>query len=340
MLTLHCLNDGQPLRLIPESHFKCDFCGAIYEILRGIPRFVSHIPDEGQQQVQRGFQYKWTRDEWGFKPEHRTLMRDFFNSRFGFSDDAALASVFRNKTVLHAGIGSGQTEQYYLSEASEVWGIDISESVDACKRNWAKYYPENAHKLQLLQADLMNMPFEDNAFDVVLSDGVFHHTPDTFEALKATSRKVQIGGLVIFYVYRKKAPIREFVDDYIREEVSKLSPEEAWKRLEPITHLARSLSELAVTVNVSREIPLLGIPEGDFDLQRFLYWNVLKLYWNEALSFDENNHVNFDWYYPRYAWRQTPEQVSSWLLRIGLRAIHFNVSQSGISVIAQKECES
>ncbi len=339
MMNLHCLHDRHLLTLIPESHFECGKCGATYEIIKGIPRFIFDIQDERLEQVQKGFQYKWTRDEWGFKPEHRTLMESFFRERFGFSNDEALAAVFSNKMVLHVGIGSGQTEQHYLHETARVWGIDISESVDACQRNWEKYYPEKSHKLRLLQADLMNMPFDDSAFDVVLSDGVFHHTPNTFEALKAASQKVKKDGLIIFYVYRKKSPIREFVDDYIRDKISKFQPEEAWKKLEPLTHFARNLARMDITVTVPLEIDLLEIPKGDFDLQRFLYWHVLKLYWNEALSFDENNHVNFDWYYPRYAWRQTPEEVSSWLHRIGFRAIHFDVSESGISVIAKKECQ-
>jgi len=87
---------------------------------------------------------------------------------------------------------------------------------------------------------------------------------------------------------------------------------------------------------VPENIELLGMAKGRQDLQRWLYWNVMKFYWNEAFSFDENNHVNFDWYYPFYAWRSTQEDVQDWLDQLNLTAEWFQVGDSGISVIARK----
>ena len=215
-----------------------------------------------------------------------------------------------------------------------MWGIDVSESVAACRRNWDRYHPDQAWKLKLAQADLMQMPFSDESFDIVLSDGVLHHTPDTFQALSAIVGKVKKSGLVVFYVYRKKAPIREFVDDHVREKLSQLSPEDAWRELEPLTKLARELADAHITIKIPASFAILGFEEGNYDLQRWLYWNCMKFYWNDALSLDENNHVNFDWYYPKYAWRHTPEEVRGWLDTLGLTVSRFYVDEAGISVIA------
>ena len=55
------------------------------------------------------------------------------------------------------------------------------------------------------------------------------------------------------------------------------------------------------------------VKKGTYDLQRFMYYNMFKCYWNSKLSFDDNVHVNFDWYHPRYSHRHTPEQVQGWL---------------------------
>ena len=67
-----------------------------------------------------------------------------------------------------------------------------------------------------------------------------------------------------------------------------------------------------------------------------MYWNVLKFYWNDSFSFDENNHINYDWYYPKYAWRHTPEEVTDWMKKLSLDKKVLNVTESGICVIAKK----
>jgi SAM-dependent methyltransferase len=319
-----------------EGDLSCTKCGARYAIRGGIPRFVGRADDRYLSQVKDAFSFKWTRDAWGFAPEHREVMLRFFCDRFGFAGAAEIAAFFRGKTVLHAGIGNGQEEQHYLHHCREVWGADISESVDRCQRNWREHHPALADRLRLCQADLMALPFADGSFDLVLSDGVLHHTPDTRAALTAIVRKVRDGGHVMFYVYKKKGPIREFVDDYVRGQISALPPAEAWKALEPLTALARDLSRQHLTIEVPENIELLGMAKGRQDLQRWLYWNVMKFYWNEAFSFDENNHVNFDWYYPFYAWRSTQEDVQDWLDQLNLTAEWFQVGDSGISVIARK----
>ena len=67
------------------------------------------------------------------------------------------------------------------------------------------------------------------------------------------------GGELMFYVYRRKAPIREFTDDYVRERIAGLSPDEAWEALRPLTRLGQALAELEIEVEVPEDVPLLGI---------------------------------------------------------------------------------
>jgi hypothetical protein len=87
-------------------------------------------------------------------------------------------------------------------------------------------------------------------------------------------------------------------------------------------------------VDVPDDVELLGIRAGRHDVQRLVYYTLFKCYWNERLSFDENVHVNFDWYYPRFAWRHDPEQVRGWLAELGLTPVWERVEESGITVRA------
>ena len=102
------------------------------------------------------------------------------------------------------------------------------------------------------------------------------------------------------------------------------------------TKLGQALADLHVEVDVPENITYLGIKAGRYDVQRLIYWHFAKLYWNEALSFEENNHVNFDWYHPRYAHRHTKDEVRRWCAEAELSIKHFDAQESGYTVWAIK----
>ena len=140
----------------------------------------------------------------------------------------------------------------------------------------------------------------------------------------------------MFYVYRKKGPIREFTDDHIREQLQSLSPEEGWKAMEPLSKLGRLLGELDIEVEVEEAIDLLEIPAGKINLQRLFYWHFCKAFYRPEMSLDEMNHINYDWYAPKNAHRQTQEEVESWCGDLGLKVKHLFTEEAGITVVAEK----
>jgi len=115
-----------------------------------------------------------------------------------------------------------------------------------------------------------------------------------------------------------------------------MSPDEAWRAMEPLTQLGISLGELNVEIDVPRPIELLGIPAGRTSVQRLFYWHVAKAFFHPELTFDEMNHINFDWYAPANAHRQTSEEVRRWCSEAGLEVEHEVLEDAGITVIARK----
>jgi SAM-dependent methyltransferase len=194
----------------------------------------------------------------------------------------------------------------------------------------------SAPRTSFVQADVMHLPFRAGSFDTVFSEGVLHHTPSTRDALREVLSVLRPGGQALFYVYRRKGPVRELADDHLRDVIAPLDPEAAWDQLRPLTKLARALSELRVEVDVPEDVALLGIAAGRYDVQRLVYWHFAKLFWNDELSFEENVHVNFDWYHPRYAHRQSEEEVLAWCREERLTVDHLDVQESGITVRATK----
>jgi SAM-dependent methyltransferase len=303
--------------------------GRRFPVVRGIPRFVESR-DRGQAQTADSFGYKWTRQPaWGAR-ESDDVIWGMWRGMFGFGPET-LRELMTGKTVLDAGCGSGVALRLFAPWPEAIAAVDISEAIDACQQQLSGRGP-----ITFVQADLNELPFPDASFDVVWSSGVLHHTPDTFAALRAVARHARVGGRVAFYVYVKKAPIREFVDDHIRGEISGLPPEQAWRRMEALTALGRSLAAITQPLVIDADVPELEIKAGTYDLQRFTYYNLFKCFWNDSLSFDENVNVNFDWYHPAYAHRQTPEQVRGWLSELHLDAEFFNIGESGITVIARR----
>jgi len=137
-------------------------------------------------------------------------------------------------------------------------------------------------------------------------------------------------------VYRKKGPIREFTDDYVRARVRELEPAAAWDALRPLSKLGRALGELDVEIDVPEDIDLLDIPAGRTSIQRLFYWHVMKAFYDPHLDLEELNHINYDWYAPANAHRQSPEEVRSWCEE-GKLEIEREITQpAGITVIARK----
>jgi SAM-dependent methyltransferase len=336
---------GSPLRIADVEPTRDEIedgsltapTGETYPIRRGIPRFVL-TEDAGQRQTSDSFGFKWKRQDSYDSESFRNANRDWLVHRYGFSSCSEMRDFFaRHPLTLDAGCGSAFSASLWMTpdwqhQTGAQWvGSDISEAVDVARQRLSA-----CSGTSFIQADVLQMPFAPATFDVVFSEGVMHHTPSTRTALQRLACLVKPGGHMLFYVYRKKAPIREFTDDHVRQAISALPPEQAWEILRPLTRLGQALADLKVEVTVPEDVPLLGIKAGTFDIQRFIYWNIAKVYWRDEFTFDENHHVNFDWYHPQYAHRHTPEEILQWCQEEQLHVEHLDVQESGITVCAAK----
>ena len=303
-----------------------------YSVREGIPRFATP-GSAGQDQTRESFGYKWT-NRAGFGSDGmQEKVSSWILERYGFASGDAMRDYFsRRERILDAGCGAGLATSTWLTpgwqrDGGELVAVDISAAIDTARERLG-----GIEGTSFVQADILALPFPAASFDLVFSEGVLHHTPSTERAFKALTRLLRPGGEIMIYVYRRKAPTREFVDDFVRERIADLPPEEAWNLLRPLTRLGQALAELDATVEVPEDVELLGIPKGVYDVQRLVYWHFAKLFWNEALTFEENTHVNFDWYHPRFAHRHTEDEVRGWFADCGLEIIRLDVQEAGFTV--------
>jgi SAM-dependent methyltransferase len=220
---------------------------------------------------------------------------------------------------------------YARNTRANIYGLDISYGVRTAYKDLG-----TTPNLNFVQGDLTRLPFAEGFFDFIACDQVIHHTPSTRESLRHLLTRLASGGHINFYVYKKKGPVREFCDDHIRAQTVRMSPDECLKVSEAITKFGKMMSDLKLTIDVPEDIPLLGIKAGKQDLQRFIYWNVFKCYWNDTMDWDSNVITNFDWYHPLHAHRHSQDEVETWCKEERLSIEHMDVQESGISVRARK----
>jgi SAM-dependent methyltransferase len=263
-------------------------------------------------------------------------MRDWLVERYGDLVKAAwLAEHGEHPLLIDAGCGAGMSALELLGPVIpqlRYLGVDVSEAVDVARQRFLERGLEGG----FLQADITDLPLPEGSVDLIFSEGALHHTNSTERGLKSLARLLKPGGRFMFYVYRKKGPLREFTDDYIRDRLQTMRPDEAWQVMEPLTRLGIALGELNAEIEIPEAIDLLGIPAGRINVQRLFYWHVGKIFYRPDLTLDEMNHINYDWYAPANAHRQTPQQVRSWCDEAGLAVEREVVEEAGITVIARR----
>jgi SAM-dependent methyltransferase len=106
--------------------------------------------------------------------------------------------------VLEAGCGTGQLTNFLgLSWRRRVFGGDVcGNSLLLANAFRERYRIANA---AFLQMNLFRPPFRDNSLDVLISNGVLHHTGDARLGFETLLRKVKPGGLVLIGLYNSYA---------------------------------------------------------------------------------------------------------------------------------------
>ena len=322
---------GEPLRL--EGEELVSSAGGHYAIRDGIPRLADPAAS-GQQDTFDTFSWKWAHVSPEEIDQRVAAQHAWYDERYGFDGDGALAAVLASRArILDAGTGLGGDAARFarLAPHAEVAAIDLSDAIDVAARRFGG--PPNLH---YLQADIMHLPFAAGTFDFISAEQVIHHTPDAARAFAELAARLAPGGLLAAYLYRVKAPLRELADDWIRERATTMEPEQAMELGRDLAELGRELQRAGGTVRLERGVPLLGIEPGDHDVQRLVYWTLLKCFWNDDFSPNLNALVNYDWYAPRFASRHTPGEVREWCARCRLDIDRIDVGEAAISVLARR----
>lgn len=108
----------------------------------------------------------------------------------------------KNGSVLEIGCGTGQLTNYLgIRPHRKVIGLDLSQaSLELAGSFKAKMHLEN---VQFIRADLFDHPFKPETFDVVIANGVLHHTISTWDALREIEGILKPNGIAVIGLYNQ-----------------------------------------------------------------------------------------------------------------------------------------
>lgn len=109
---------------------------------------------------------------------------------------------WKDKKVLEVGFGQGTDMYSFVKAGAAYTGIELTEAgFDLARRRLELL----GMKADLRIGDAEKLPFDDDAFDLVYSFGVIHHTPDTEAAARELIRVCKEGGEVRAMIYNRRS---------------------------------------------------------------------------------------------------------------------------------------
>jgi ubiquinone/menaquinone biosynthesis C-methylase UbiE len=133
--------------------------------------------------------------------ENLTELERMFKYRKHLSVVEMNLADLKNKHILEIGCGGGGHSALFQRYGAHVTAIDITEervASTALKLNLIKEGSGLA-----LRADAENLPFLDNSFEIIYSNGVLHHTENTEKCVQEVSRVLQPQGKAIIMLYSR-----------------------------------------------------------------------------------------------------------------------------------------
>jgi ubiquinone/menaquinone biosynthesis C-methylase UbiE len=154
-------------------------------------------------------------------PELKTQVRDFWNedpcgtrylgnnqdfeaharARYALEPHIQEFAKFSSASglrVLEIGVGLGADYLQWLMAGAKACGVDLSSvSIEMARRRCELA----GYRSELRIADAEKLPFSDNAFDIVYSYGVLHHSPDTAQCFREVWRVLRPGGEARIMIY-------------------------------------------------------------------------------------------------------------------------------------------
>lgn len=313
---LRCPRSGAPLRLEAAVEEAGEVrSGSLvsadgtfrYPIIESVPRFVQ------DENYASSFGFQWTRFRRTQLDSHSgvPVSRERFYRFSGWNPQ-----MLEGRRALDVGCGAGRFTEIALEAGARVVAIDYSAAVDACWDNH-RGHP----RLDVLQADIYQLPFVPGSFDFVYCFGVLQHTPDVRAAFLSLPPQLRPGGRLAVDLYPRLRRNIIWPKYWLRPVTARVRPERLLRVVEALVPRLLPVSDLLGRVpgvghNLRYAIPVINY-RGVYPLsaEQLREWAVLD---------------TFDMLSARHDKPQSAESLRRWFEEAGLHEVW--VGRSGFLI--------
>jgi len=221
---------------------KCAACGRRYNVDDGVPQmFWPHEPLPTGVDPTDAVKAFYEETPFPNYDDHDSLRSLIEKSRRGVYADELNRALPFNSTILEVGCGTGQLSNFLGVSCRRVIGADMClNSLRLAERFRREHH---LSRVRFVQMNLFRPAFRPRQFDVVLCNGVLHHTGDPRGGFEGLVPLVKPGGYIIVGLYNRYGRIMnraraglfqlsggrgKWLDPYLRRERLSADKRRAW----------------------------------------------------------------------------------------------------------------
>ncbi len=225
-----------------KGRCTCVQCGRAFPVQDGIPLlFWPHdtIGDPGD--VTAKVQAFYEQTPFPNYDDHDSVRSLIEKSRRGVYANKLNEAIPYNSTVLEVGCGTGQLTNFLGISCRTVVGADLC--LNSLRLGEEFRRTHGLHRVRFVQMNLFRPCFTPEQFDVILCNGVLHHTSDPYGGFRGLLPLLKPGGRIVIGLYNKwgrllldlrRAMFRltggraKWIDSYLRSGNLSQAKQRAW----------------------------------------------------------------------------------------------------------------
>lgn len=185
-----------------DEAVRCSGCGQEFAVTDGIPQlFWPNEWEAGRKDVTESIREFYEQTPFPNYDEFDSVASLAQKARQGMFAKLLDEQVPAGARIIECGCGTGQLSNFLSIANRTVFGADLC--LNSLRLGQDFKQRNGLSRVHFLQMNLFRPAFQPGSFDLVISNGVLHHTADPFLAYETISRLVRPGGFVLVGLYHR-----------------------------------------------------------------------------------------------------------------------------------------